>query len=149
MLEQIRNYVQLTPEIGTSGQPTPDQFGFIADAGYRAVINLALPDSDHALVNEGNIVTALKMAYVHIPVPFDQPTPEHLKLFIQMMDALENGKVWVHCVANYRVSAFLYHYLRLRKGYSQSAARSPMFEQWHPDSVWSAFLSLDSEALLM
>ncbi len=142
MLHQIRNYVQLTPTIGTSGQPTIEQFSFIADAGHQAVINLAMPDSDYAIVQEGSIVTTLGMTYLHIPVPFDQPTPQHLQTFIRAMDAFQDSKVWVHCAMNYRVSAFLYHYLQLREGYSAPNARSPIFEQWQPNEIWQAFLSL-------
>ncbi|PZD73973.1 hypothetical protein C1752_01659 [Acaryochloris thomasi RCC1774] len=147
MLNQIKNYVQLTPTIGTSGQPTADQFSVIADAGYQSIINLAMPDSDYAIATEGSIVTTLGMAYIHIPVPFEQPTAQHLKIFIQVMDAFADRNVWVHCAANYRVSAFLYHYRQLRQGCSAQVARSPMFERWKPDDVWQAFLDLEHHKL--
>jgi hypothetical protein len=37
------------------------------------VINLAMPNSENAIPEEGYIVTARSMTYVHIPVPFDAP----------------------------------------------------------------------------
>ena len=40
-LSAIKNFVQLTPLVGTAGQPTKEQFGDIAAAGYVAVINLS------------------------------------------------------------------------------------------------------------
>ncbi len=147
MLEQITNFVQLTPTIGTSGQPSVDQFRAISNAGYQVIINLAMPDSKGAIETEGSIVTTLKMIYIHIPVPFDRPSPRHLRHFIQIMDAFSDYRVWVHCVANYRVSAFLYHYLQLRQGYSLQAARSPIFKRWEPNTVWQAFLELDAHRL--
>jgi protein tyrosine phosphatase (PTP) superfamily phosphohydrolase (DUF442 family) len=143
MLEKIRNYVRLTEEIGTSGQPEEHQFSGIAAAGYEFVVNLAMPDSDDAIANEGNLVTSLGMTYVHIPVPFDNPTVEQLRAFIRTMDAFEGSKVWVHCIMNYRVSAFMYHYLRIRKGFSETQARSSMFQSWRPDGVWQAFLNIE------
>ncbi len=34
MLTSIRNFVQLTPTIGTAGQPTAEQIKSIDEAGY-------------------------------------------------------------------------------------------------------------------
>jgi len=144
-LNEIKNLVPLTPDIGTSGQPRREQIADIAEAGYRAVVNLALADSDHAIADEGSLVASLGMSYFHIPVRFDAPTREDLETFIGVMRALEDRKVWVHCVVNARVSAFMYHYLRHERGVDESAARSPVLERWAPqmDDTWKAFISLD------
>ncbi len=80
-LNAITNYVPITEDIGTSGQPTKEQFADIAAAGYQLLINLALPTSDHAICNEGSLVTELGMSYWHLPVKFDAPTPQELQLF--------------------------------------------------------------------
>lgn len=87
-LSEITNYVQLTDDVGTSGQPTTEQFAAIAAAGYGAVVNLALPSSDHAIADEGRVVSELGMTYVHIPVKFDDPKPEELRTFCGVMEAL-------------------------------------------------------------
>jgi protein tyrosine phosphatase (PTP) superfamily phosphohydrolase (DUF442 family) len=145
MLTEIKNFIQLTDDVGTSGQPTAAQFEEIAAHGYAAVINLALPSSEHAIAEEGSLVTSLGMSYLHIPVRFEQPTVEALRMFVGCMQALEGRKVWVHCVVNARVSAFMYLYLKHVKGYEEHAARSPLLEKWAPkmDDVWRAFLALD------
>ncbi len=145
----ITNFVQLTEDIGTSGQPERGQFEAIAREGYDAVINLALADSDHAIPDEGSVVAGLGMSYFHIPVRFDAPTPEDLRTFVGVMRALEGRRKWVHCVVNARVSAFCYHYLRHVRGLDERAARSPILERWEPrmDDTWRAFLALDEEAL--
>ena len=72
-LDAIRNFVQLTPRIGTAGQPSENQFQLIADAGYKTVINIAMPDHPDSIDHEGKLVTELGMNYLHLPVPFDQP----------------------------------------------------------------------------
>ncbi len=146
-LREITNYVQLTDDIGTSGQPTREQFSFIAAAGYEAVVNLALPTSDHAIADEGSVVTGLGMRYVHIPVVFESPTTDDLRTFIAVMKALEGRKIWVHCVVNARVSAFLYHYLRYVRGLDEAASRSVVLDRWEPnmDAAWRAFLALGRE----
>lgn len=148
-MTDIRNFVQITETVGTSGQPTIEQFGEIAKAGYSSVINLAMPNSDNAIANEGNIVTSLGMKYIHIPVPFEAPTKQHLTSFIRVMRAIDGEKVWVHCVANARVSAFMYHYLRIDKGYDDHAAKNQLLQRWEPkmDAAWTKFLQLREDEL--
>jgi protein tyrosine phosphatase (PTP) superfamily phosphohydrolase (DUF442 family) len=148
-VRDILNFVQLTPRIGTSGQPTGDQLKDIADAGYQAVINLALPTSDNALADESAQVTRLRLAYFQIPVLFDAPRVDELRTFVGLMRVLEDRPVWVHCAMNLRVSAFLYHYLRHDLGLPEEQARSPVLARWEPrmDDVWRAFLALTPEQL--
>ena len=144
-LSGITNFVQLTADVGTSGQPKREQFSLIARAGYAGVVNLALPTSDHAIADEGSVVTGLGMSYFHIPVEFSKPTVEDLRTFFGAMQALEGKKVWVHCVVNARVSAFMYLYLKHVRGLDDAAARSPVLNRWQPtmDAVWKDFIALE------
>ncbi len=146
-LSAITNFVQLTADIGTSGQPQREQFAQIAKAGYQTVINLALPSSDHAIVDEGSVVTDLGMRYVHIPVKFDEPRASDLQAFIGVMNALQGSRVWVHCVVNARVSAFLFLYLHHVRQLPEDQARSPVLERWEPkmDAVWRQFLATPAQ----
>jgi protein tyrosine phosphatase (PTP) superfamily phosphohydrolase (DUF442 family) len=48
-LEQIYNFTRISENLATSGQPTEAQMSEIAAAGYKVVVNLALPTSDNAL----------------------------------------------------------------------------------------------------
>lgn len=148
-MKNITNFVLLTELIATSGQPAREQFSEIANLGYSTVINLAMPDSDGAIPEEGGIVTSLGMAYVHIPVPFDRPTIDHLRQFIGVMNTLDGKRVWVHCVKNWRVSAFMYHYLRFEKGLPEVECRTPMLAAWEPamDEVWRVFIGLTREEI--
>lgn len=150
-MADIRNFIQMTATIGTSGQPTVEQLGEIAKAGYASVVNLAMPDSDDAIANEGSIVTSLGMKYVHIPVPFDNPTREHLQSFVRVMRAMDGEKVWVHCVVNARVSAFMYHYLKIDKGYDDEVAKNQLLRRWEPkmDAAWTKFLQLRRDELAL
>ena len=60
------------------------------------------------------------------------------------MRAFDGKKVWVHCVVNARVSAFVYHYLRYAKGFDEEAAQSRLLRKWRPqmDAVWRDFRSI-------
>ena len=143
-MSNIRNFIQMTDRIGTSGQPTREQFRQIAAAQYKTVINLAMPDSTHAIPDEHAAVEEAGMSYVHIPVPFDNPSADHLKLFVRTMRALEDERVWVHCAVNFRVSAFMYQYLRLEKGYDEAAAKNEILKRWEPemDAPWRKFMQI-------
>ena len=149
-LAEIYNYEQVTEWLGTSGQPKADQFASIAEAGFAAVINLALPSSDNAIPNEGSIVTDLGMAYFQIPVVMENPTLDDLKLFLGTMNALDGKKVWVHCVVNARVSAFVYHYLRYSKGFDDKAAKTGLLKKWLPqmNDVWKSFVAIPKSQAL-
>ncbi len=148
-IEDITNYIQVSDRIASSGQPNDHQFKNIADAKYQVVINLAMPNSDNAIPEEGNIVTAHKMAYVHIPVPFDAPNVDHLRKFIKVMAAFSDEKVWAHCVVNYRVSAFLYQYQRLVHGATPEQARKVMLPSWQPNDVWQRFMAISLEEIAL
>ncbi|WP_217651847.1 protein tyrosine phosphatase family protein [Hydrococcus rivularis] len=100
VMQEIVNYYQITDKIATSGQPTREQFQKIADAGYESVINLALPSSKNALADEGTIVAGLGMAYFHIPVVWEAPKLDDVRLFFDVMKSLSDRKVWVHCALN-------------------------------------------------
>lgn len=148
-MHELINFFEPTPLIGTAGQPTDSQFEAIAAAGYTAVVNLAMPDSDNALANEGSIVTSLGMSYFHIPVPFDHPTLRHLRQFSGVMDALQDEQVFVHCAVNARVSAFTFQYLTLHRGLDPEAVTSPLLQRWQPqmDAAWRRFMAIDASNL--
>lgn len=145
----ITNFIQVSDHIASSGQPSHHQFKLIASEGYKAIVNLAMPDSENAIPEEGSIVTALKMLYVHIPVPFETPEITHLQDFINIMNALSKQKVWVHCVVNYRVSAFLYQYWRIVNKASPEVARKVMHPSWEPDEVWQQFMKIEENEIAL
>lgn len=148
-MENIINFYQITENIGTGGQPTIGELAKIAEANYSVVVNLAMHDSDNAISEEGDIVSSLGMKYIHIPVPFEAPTSDHLKKFFNVMDSFEDKKVFVHCAVNARVSAFMHQYLTLKKGVSSEQATSPLLNQWLPtmDSNWKSIMELEIEEI--
>ena len=148
-MEDIINFYQITENVGTGGQPTIRQLAEIAEANYSAIINLAMHDSDNAIPKEGDIVSSLGMKYIHIPVPFEAPTSNHLKEFFNVMDSFEEKKVLVHCAVNARVSAFMHQYLTLKKKVSSEKATSPLLYQWLPkmDSNWKFIMELEIDEI--
>jgi protein tyrosine phosphatase (PTP) superfamily phosphohydrolase (DUF442 family) len=141
-LAGIHNFRAADDLLGTSGQPTVAQISGITSAGYRTIINLALHDDPrYSLPDERATVESLGAAYVHIPVQFANPTEADLLGFFAAMDAHKNEKVWVHCAANMRVTAFLGLYRVIRQGWDDGTAFQLMHSVWEPNQVWSAFIA--------
>lgn len=142
LVSHIRNFRQAAPDLATSGQPTEEQLGAIAAAGYEVIVNLALHnDPRYSLRDEASSVRALGLDYVHIPVQFGAPTEGDLLTFFDTMDRNSGRRIWIHCAANMRVTAFvgLYRVLRLR--WADEDAFGLMNAVWKPDHVWSAFIT--------
>ncbi len=142
LIKNILNYIPISERIATSGQPEEFQFKYIAQEGFQVVVNLAMPDSDNALADEGAIVTTQNMVYIHIPVPFESPSIEHLKMFLGVMDSFSDKKIWVHCAVNKRASAFLYQYQRLVTGKEHKEAEKFLLPDWKPEKIWQEFMEL-------
>jgi protein tyrosine phosphatase (PTP) superfamily phosphohydrolase (DUF442 family) len=80
------------------------------------------------------------VTYTHIPVDFQNPSEQDFQQFCAVMAELKNVPVHVHCIANYRVSAFFYRYRRDVFGWDDAKARAAMEDVWHPEGVWAAFI---------
>jgi uncharacterized protein (TIGR01244 family) len=143
--ETIYNWRRLDERITTSGQPTEAQLAEICALGVRHIVNLALHTHEKALPDEAASVSRLGMTYIHIPVDFQNPTEQDFEQFCSAMANLEAVPVHVHCIANYRVSAFVYRYRRDVLGMDEPQARAEMEAIWQPEGVWSAFVAAKKE----
>ncbi len=140
-LSDITNFLPITNRLGSAGQPFPEQFPLLKEAGYKMVINLALPTSTNAIPHEGELVTDLRMTYVHIPVQWEHPTLDDFHQFTQVMKAFQDRKVFVHCALNMRVSSFLYLYRVLYEGIPPETAAQSLHSIWQPNEVWLKFIA--------
>jgi len=138
----IYNYRPTSDGLATSGQPRERQLADIAAAGYQVIINLALHDDPrYSLPDEAGSVHALGLDYIHVPVAFDSPAESDLESFFAAMDRNRGRKIWIHCAANMRVTAFLGLYRVLREGWESARAFELMDSVWRPNDTWSAFIA--------
>jgi len=138
--DEIHNWRRLDERLTTSGQPTEAQLAALPALGVRHVVNLGLHTHEKALADEAASVAALGMAYTHQPVDFQQPTAADLAAFYETMDRLQGQVIHVHCIANYRVSAFLYRYRIDVLGWPEEKARTDLDAIWRPEGVWQALV---------
>ena len=108
------------------------------------MINLALDTHPEALAGEAALMAAAGIAYTHIPVPFDAPTRDHVAALAEAL-ASAPGPAHVHCIMNYRVTAFFY-LIDCAAGVPEAEARARMAAVWNPleddtaPAVWRDFL---------
>jgi protein tyrosine phosphatase (PTP) superfamily phosphohydrolase (DUF442 family) len=139
--ETIYHWRRLDDRITTSGQPTEPELADIRALGVSHIINLGLHTHEKALPDEAASVSRLDMTYIHIPVDFQNPTDQDFDRFCTVMEQLQGASVHVHCIANYRVSAFFYRYRRDVLDMDETRARAEMEEIWRPEGVWAAFIA--------
>ena len=139
-VQEIAHYLPISETLGTGGQPTPEQFAALRAAGYKVVVNLAMPDSTGALPDEAERVAAQSMTYVHIPVVWAAPTAQDLAQFFDVIERHADEKVFVHCALNMRVACFVLLYRVIRQGVPLDQARETLHEIWEPNAVWQHFI---------
>ena len=141
-LSKVYNYHDIENLFTTSGQPNAYQLKLIAENGYDAVINLA-PNSvlEGSVISEAEILTANNVKYIHIPVNFNMPKKEDFLEFVKSLKENKDKKIWIHCAANMRVSAFVYKYRRDILELKDDEVIKDMKLIWSPNHTWSSFLN--------
>ncbi len=141
-LQEIRNYYPVDDYLATAGQPELNQLEMIQNAGFTRVINLALPDSPHAVDEEAETLCDLGLDYIHIPVDFKSPEMATLHEFFHVMQQEPKQKTFVHCAYNWRVSCFVFLYRTLQCDIPLDTAWQDLLQVWQPDPVWKRFIDI-------
>ena len=89
------------------GQPSPEQFKAIQEAGYHTVVTLR-PESERGDEGEQAAVEAMGMKFVSIPVAGGPGlTEENARSLAETLDERDALPAVVHCSTGQRVSALL------------------------------------------
>jgi protein tyrosine phosphatase (PTP) superfamily phosphohydrolase (DUF442 family) len=164
-LSTIKDFLQLSDDLATAGQPTEGELGAIAARGFRVVINLALatspgarsrgaeagpppepiaggsePSEGSELYDEAAAVARHGMKYVHIPIDFTAPEVPAALRFFETVRAHRGQRLFVHCAANKRVSALVYAYRILEGEPDPATAARDLALRWEPDETWRRYI---------
>ena len=101
----IRNFLQVTPDVCTGGQPRLEHFVELKKQGVKAVLNLRTP-GEHRADEEHRAVEDAGLKYFNIPVVYSTPRAEQADEFLKITDDPANRPIFIHCTAAIRVGAF-------------------------------------------
>jgi uncharacterized protein (TIGR01244 family) len=104
-LPPIRNFLQVTPQFCTGGQPRVEHFAALKTEGVKAVLNLRQP-TEHRADEERAAVEQAGLKYFNIPVLFRDPQDAQVDEFLKITDDAANRPMFIHCTAAVRVGAF-------------------------------------------
>jgi uncharacterized protein (TIGR01244 family) len=104
-LPPIRNFLQVTPQFCTGGQPRIEHFAKLKADGVKAVLNLRQP-TEHRAEEEQAAVASVGLKYFNIPVVYATPTDPQVDEFLRITDDPANRPMFIHCTAAIRVGAF-------------------------------------------
>jgi uncharacterized protein (TIGR01244 family) len=99
----VDNYGRATPYIGTGGFIDPTGIPMLKMLGFKTVVSLLKPDE--GTPNEGQLIEAAGMKYIHIAVPTKAPTAEQVAEFAKIAEDPANYPILLHCESSNRVGA--------------------------------------------
>jgi uncharacterized protein (TIGR01244 family) len=117
----IRNFLRVTPEFCTGGQPRPEHFAQLKADGVKAVLNLRQP-GEHRAAEEQAAADQAGLKYFNVPVEYSNPTDAAADQFLKITDDPANRPMFIHCTAAIRVGAFWMIRRVLRDGLPIDAA---------------------------
>jgi uncharacterized protein (TIGR01244 family) len=117
----IRNFMRVTTEFCTGGQPRLEHLAQLKAEGTRAILNLRTP-GEHRAAEEQEAAEKAGLKYFNIPVEYTRPTPEQVDEFLKITDDPANRPMFIHCTAAIRVGAFWMIRRVLRDGFTPEAA---------------------------
>jgi protein tyrosine phosphatase (PTP) superfamily phosphohydrolase (DUF442 family) len=104
-LPPIRNFLQVTPEFCTGGQPRVEHFAKLKADGVKSVLNLRTP-GEHRAEEEQAAVEKAGLKYFNIPFVYTAPSEAQVDEFLRLTDDPANRPMFIHCTAAIRVGAF-------------------------------------------
>jgi protein tyrosine phosphatase (PTP) superfamily phosphohydrolase (DUF442 family) len=127
-LNTIRSFQLIDSNNASSGYVNDRQFKYLKEYGFTHVISL-LPGNQS---REDSIVTSLGMTFTQIDVNWKEPTIVNVQNYFSDMKKYSGQKVFLHCMANMRASAFMFLYRTTQLKINIAEAKKALYEIWDP-----------------
>lgn len=130
------NYIEISPTLATSGQPSAEALQSLAAQGFQAVVCLAPGTVPNAVANEGELLARQGIEFVHIPINFGTPDASHVEAVAAALHRLQGRKVLVHCEINMRASSMVFLYRVIELHEAPATAYEAVARVWSPRGPW-------------
>lgn len=134
------NLVVISPTITTSGQPAAPALKELSKHGFEAVVFLVPAGVDSNVVGEDEMVKRQGIEFVHIPIKFGEPGPQHYAAFESAMKRLAGKRVLVRCEINLRASSMVFLYRSIALKEEPNRAYESVAKVWSPRGPWKSFI---------
>jgi protein-tyrosine phosphatase len=95
-VQGIQNFYKVDERVYRGAQPTDDGFRYLANLGLKTVVDLR--ESDARSAREAQVVTALGMRYINIPMTgLTPPSEADITRILALLEDGNSGGVFVHC----------------------------------------------------
>src|SRR5207244_13215334 len=91
----IPKFEQINEHLYRGAQPTAREFEALAKMGIKTIVDLRREDQQ--VVREKQIVTALGMRFVSVPMSMHAPTGEQMTEVMEQLQSQSAWPVYVHC----------------------------------------------------
>ncbi|MFN2317307.1 MAG: hypothetical protein ABR551_04005 [Gemmatimonadales bacterium] len=120
-LGQTPNATQALPHLVTGGQPGPDQFRALSEAGVEVILDIRDPMEPRP-VDEVALVAELGMRYYNIPVGAGRLDDGVMEEILGVLRSEKGKHTLFHCASGNRVGGPMIAYLMLDEGMSEEDA---------------------------
>ncbi|HEY3450755.1 MAG TPA: protein tyrosine phosphatase family protein [Myxococcales bacterium] len=140
MNSPIENFQVINDRLATAAQPAAEDFAWLREQGFEAVINLSTPTARNFVPEESKLALESGMAYVHAPVDCSELTPEHYKVVRGLLEAFSGRKVLLHCAGNVKSSGLAHIYRVHELKEDRQRLRAELENQgWHEPKWFKYF----------
>jgi protein-tyrosine phosphatase len=95
-MQGIDNFYQVDEHVYRGAQPTVEGFKYLAKLGVNTVLDLRAPGGRST--EEAQLVTALSMHYVNVPMTgLTPPSEAEITKILALLEDENSGSVFVHC----------------------------------------------------
>ena len=121
LLEGTPNPAAPLPHLITGGQPGPDTFRRLAEAGVEVILDIRDPMEPRPF-DEPALVEELGMRYYNVPVGPGNFDDERLERILDILRQEDGRPTLFHCASGNRVGGAMIAYLMIDKGQSEAEA---------------------------
>ncbi|MBW4695932.1 MAG: protein tyrosine phosphatase family protein [Lyngbya sp. HA4199-MV5] len=111
----VKNVRRVSEKLTVTGQVQPDQLEQAIQEGFKSVLNLRSPDELGFATDEQQLVEALGLHYVHMPLKLEAIDEDLITAILNQLEHIPKPAI-VHCAAGFRSASIAILSLAIQEG---------------------------------